>query len=155
MKKRIVIAILAVLLTVSAHAQTTDSGKYVPNPNEEIYGTWTNKMDPIPHMLIVTAATRKVFLNTTDSDPMEESTFFIDSKWTDASGNLCYKTFGTNTAGFYQGLRWQGLERINKAGTVKESQTLLIGHNDFDPGKYPAELDPKNPTYKIYYRSAG
>jgi len=70
----------------------------------------------------------------------------------DSEGNIWYKTFDTGTAGgAYAGYKWQALQKFSKLGTVREFEVKVVG--EFDPNSYPTKIDPKDSSYKIYYRA--
>ena len=127
--------------------------KYVPTPNEELYGTWVNTVDLMPQERIVTASGIRQFLHTTDTETQFDATLIIDSKWVDSEGRICYKTHGTETSGYFKGSNWQGLERVSKDGKVYESTWVSTGRNAFNPQNYPGKIDPKEPEYRLYYRT--
>ena len=99
-------------------------GKYVAKPNEEIYGTWVNKDNyggvNSPQKEIITADGVKKYDKVSDPTPLQKYTKIIDSKWTDAEGNIWYKTYGTVTDGAYKGWTWQGIDKLSKGATVWE-----------------------------------
>jgi len=141
----------AVILLVFIPFAANSQDKYVPQPNEELYGTWTNDVK-IPHKRIVTADGIKRYLNTSDTTPMYEESLTIDKKWVDADGSIWYKTYGKQTAGPHVGSHWLGLEKISKDGSVYESTWVWTGQNEFDPNNYPSKIDPNEPEAYIYHR---
>ena len=95
MKTRMLIVgasiVLLVLIQIGGWAQT----KYVPKENEELYGTWINQGTPrkfsyIPKQLLLPNAFGN-YSKVSDSNPFEEGTFEIVSKWTDSEGNVWFK----------------------------------------------------------------
>ena len=148
MKKRIVLAVLVVLFTASGYAQTTD---YIPKANEELYGTWTNE-SMSPQKTVNFAGGCKDFDLLSDSVSFGGGTEQIASKWKDSEGNIWYKTLDKGTAGgAYAGYKWQALQKFSKLGTVREFEVKVVG--EFDPNSYPTKIDPKDSSYKIYYRA--
>ena len=141
--------LLGYLIPFGANAQD----KYVPKPNEELYGTWTNsENDPTWQMQkeIVSADGYKDYAKTIDTVPFQESTLHMDSKWTDSEGNIWYKVYGILTSGPYAGYNWQTLVKLSKSGTVRESQRSTAAQ--YDPEWYPTELKPGDTFYSIHYR---
>jgi hypothetical protein len=157
MKRRMLflsfLMILLSIITFGANAQD----KYVPKPNEELYGTWTSKQNVEdffhPQKIVNTADGYKNYAKISNSVPFEEGTEQIDSKWTDTEGNIWYKTFSTVTIGVYKGYRFQSLVKISKSGTISESVSISIAHQDFKPAYYPTKIDPNDSTYKIMFRA--
>lgn len=144
--------VLLCIITLGATAQD----KYIPTPNEELYGTWTSKQyDPTwqQQKSVVTADGEKRYAKATDAVPLEESTLHIDAKWTDSDGNIRYKVYGVVTSGPFTGYNWQALERISKSGTVRETQLSTAAQ--YDPEWYPTDLKPDDTYsfYKIRYRA--
>ena len=124
--------------------------KYVPKPNEEIYGTWTNEKI-FPQKVVNTADGWKQYNYIADSVPLIEGTGTPDSKWTDSEGNIYYKGFDTVTSGTYKGNKFQELDKLSKSGTVWESVSTMV--REFEASNYPAKIDPKDSSYRIYYRT--
>ena len=128
---------------------------YVPTPNEEIYGTWTN--DKSINLIgfqktVVTADGFQNYADTSDSVPREKGVSQIDTKWTDSEGNIWYKTFGTVTGvENRRTTKFQNLVKVSKSGTVME---IVHRHpRDFDSSNYPTKIDPDDNNYGIYYRT--
>jgi hypothetical protein len=159
-KKRIVVAVvLVVLLAASAYAQTTDSEKYVPKPNEELYGTWVNEQNSGEDLyeaqkVVVSVDAYRIYRKVSDSVPGEEGPMEIVAKWSDSEDNVWYKTRGTDASGIYQGMRWQELDKLSKHGTVWERALNRRGSGQFNDD-YPTEIYPKNvyPFYRILFRA--
>ncbi len=133
-------------------------GKYVAKPNEEIYGTWVNKDNyggvNSPQKEIITADGVKKYDKVSDPTPLQKYTKIIDSKWTDAEGNIWYKTYGTVTDGAYKGWTWQGIDKLSKGATVWESNYHGMGLGTaFDTVYYPTKIDPLGENYRMEYRA--
>ncbi len=144
------IALLA-LVQVGGWAQE----KYQPKDNEEIYGTWVNDKGSNPYGIqkeIITVTGWKEYLNVSDSVPVDQGGRWIDSKWTDSEGNIYYKSFGTITTGPYKGYKWKALNKLSKSATFQES-VVVVGYGEFDSMQYPSNVDPKDSSYKTYYRA--
>ena len=144
----------ALLLLVSFAASAQD--RYVPTANEEFYGAWMCRENPDynhPEKSVITADGYKSFLHTSDVIPQEEGTMVIDSKWTDADGDIWYEILGTVTTGQWKGYNFQALEMLSNSGNVKESVFQPIGlGTKFSPKYYPTKIDRSKPTYEIRYR---
>ena len=144
------------LMATGASGQT----KYVPKPDEELYGTWTNEQNTgdlyHPQKLIVSSNKITMYYRISDRTPTVDGdmTWKIDSKWTDSDGNVWYKTYGTHTAGIYKGYSWQELDKVSKSGKVWERALSPLGNVGFDPAYYPTSIDPRATYYRILYRSA-
>ena len=152
--KRVLLISSLLLLVVTLGATAED--KYIAMPNEELYGTWTNRQyDPTwqEQKTVVTADGYKSYAKTTDTVPLGESTLYIDGKWTDSNGNVWYRVYGILTSGPHTGYNWQALEKISKSGTVRETQLSTAAQ--YDPAWYPTELKPDDTYtyYQIRYRA--
>ena len=55
--------------------------------------------------------------------------------------------------GTYEGIKSQELYKLSKSGTIMERAWVDLGHGEFDPSKYPTEIDPKSYYYRILYRA--
>ncbi len=62
------------------------------------------------------------------------------------------KSFGTITTGPYKGYKWKAINKLSKSATFQES-VVVVGSGDFDSFDYPAMVDPKDSSYKTYYRA--
>jgi len=147
MKTKTVILISAALVMfvpIGAYAQ----GKYLPKPNEELCKTWEN-VNTYPQKTVQFVGGYKDYDLITDPTPTGEGIEQIMKKWTDADGNIWYWTFGKITVGRYAGVQWQCLSKISHNGTLKEEVVVAPAY-EFDPNN-PAELDPGNRTYRVYY----
>jgi hypothetical protein len=138
--------------------------KYVPKPDEELYGTWTNEENfgfvPQPQKVVNTPPNIcKAYNGISDSDPYEESRWDIDSKWTDSEGNVWYKIFRTvsniSEKSGWQGLNYQELHKFSKSATVWERVGVELQYEVeySNPQYYPQKIDPKDPSYCILYRT--
>jgi hypothetical protein len=127
--------------------------KYTPNPNEEIYGTWTNgKMSA--QKMVNTADGWKQYLKIEDTQPYSEWKGTIASKWTDKEGNIWYRFFGTITAGPYAGFTYTELDKLNRSATVWESiWTSPTNAQEAAALTYPTRMDPTSAEYSIYNRA--
>jgi hypothetical protein len=165
MNARTVFLILALLLFIGSTGVTAQE-KYIPKENEELYGTWTNKQYTgsscvESQKMVVTAHGYKFYKQMSDSVPSVEGTMQIDSKWTDAKGNIWYRTFGTVKTGEWKKFKGQWLVELSKSATVLEcTWRFLYLTQEFDPANYPKEID-RNPSYggswvfyNIRYRAA-
>lgn len=133
----------------SAYAQTTDSGKYIPKPNEEFYKTWENDNTYPQKTVNFLGGYRDYNLSTDPTPTAGEGTEEIMKKWIDADGNIWYWTFGKITAGQYVGVQFQTLSKISHNGTLRELAVAAPVYG-FDPNM-PVTLDPINRTYRVNY----
>jgi len=68
------------------YAQTTNLGKYIPKPNEELYGTWTNGQNggdlKHPQKVVITpeGCIASTYSKISDSDPVFAWRLRIDTK---------------------------------------------------------------------------
>ena len=140
----VVVAFLA-MVNVTAAAQD----KYVPKANEELYKTWEND-NTYPQKTSNFPGGYKDYNFSLDSSPTAgEGTEQIMKKWTDSQGNIWYWTFGKVTAGKYSGIQFQTLSKISHNGTLRELVVVAPVYS-FDPNNQ-AELDPSNPSYRVYH----
>lgn len=101
MKTKSAILISAALLLLISIVTFGDD-KYVPKPNEELFGTWINK-DMQPQKSENFDGGYKDYSQLSDSEPTGgEGTEQIMTKWTDAAGDIWYKTFGKVSKGKYR-----------------------------------------------------
>lgn len=142
-----VVLLTAVLLAGCA------TSKYVPKANEELYGTWVNE-NSLPQRIVQVPDGWEQYLYTDDSQPFARASAVIVSKWTDAEGNIWYKSFGTITAGLYPGEKFTELDKLSKSGTVWEFVwTMPTNDRELITLVYPTKIDPKSPEYGIYHRA--
>jgi len=134
-------------------------GNYVPKPNEELYGTWTNTTEVgkmatrVPQKEIHSPGEVQTFERLSDKAPSWEATEQIDTKWTDSDGNVWYKTFGTITLGWMKGYKSQKLIKISKSGTMLEAVETEVA--ELDSSLYPSRITDSNDVdYYIFYRNA-
>jgi hypothetical protein len=140
-------SLLALILSVSLVALASpviagDRG-YFATDNEPIYGTWVNMdytMAPAKRLVIKPDGTIGVFYNLDSKTPDWRARYLISGKWTDAAGNIMYKThFVGNWGG-----EGYGLHKISNSGKTREAV--------MNPTEHPKEIDPKSGSYTIYYR---
>ncbi len=75
----------------------------------------------------------------------------IDSKWTDAEGNLWYKTLARVKTGEWARFKGQWLIKLSKGATVWEcTWKYLYTTQEFDPAHYPKEIRP-DVFYPVFY----
>jgi hypothetical protein len=144
-----------VLLCTLIHVLLVGCGpsKYVPKPNEELYGTWINeKMSAQKY--VNTAGRWAEYLKSSDSSPHKEFAVAIVSKWTDSGGNIWYKTTRNDISGSYTGFETTALSEISKNGTVWESVwTEPENEAEMKNPTYPTKIDPNAFEYTVYYRA--
>ncbi len=129
--------------------------KYVPKSDEELYGTWTNEQYYgegdvwHPQRVVVTADGYVGYNKLSDLVPMFIWKLWIDSKWTDADGNIWYRVRGMG-AGKYD--KSQELYKLSKSATVMERAFVYV-FGDYDASKYPTKIDPNELRYRVLYRA--
>jgi hypothetical protein len=154
-----VLLVSAALLSLAVLG-TPAGEKYVPRPDEKLYGTWANEQNTyggyVSARKIVNApdGSYKVYANVADEAPIEEGTGEIDSTGTDSEGNTWYRIYNTNLASSrqYPGTRSQSLIRVSKDGMTRDSVMVNLAHGDFEPRYFPTEIDTHSSTYVILYR---
>jgi hypothetical protein len=145
MKRRRLVVFALVLILLGGCAP----GKYIPKPNEELYGTWINEK-AVPQRVVIFAGGFKQYYQIADTVPTySEGTLEIENKWQDAQGNIWYKSLATDLPG---GEKFQTLVKISKSATVYERVYAEVF--EFSPKNYPTRIDPKSGTYDIFFRSA-
>ena len=125
-------------------------GKYVPTPDEEIYGTWIN--EGIKYQkLVISAGGIKEYLGVADAEPGMETTEQISAKWKDADGNIWYKTLGLYIRGHLKGIKSQYLWKISNSS---ELELTGVAVKDFSEKSFPPSLT-SNPMadHRTYTRS--
>ena len=152
---------LAIAVGVSVLALATCApAKYVPTANEEIYGTWTN-----PHPSAATPRFEKIvcapsgykgYELVTSTTVVQECSWQIASKWKDSQGNIWYKIFRKNIGGTFGNLGYSAAElyKLGNSATVLEKvQRAPSSDEEMKNPVYPTAIDPKDDTYRIYYRA--
>jgi len=149
----ILVSFLALLLISSC-----GPGKYVEKPNEELYGTWVNESYSgvmttgtyMPQKSVTTPGVYTDYSLTTSPRPQFVGKEEVTGKWKDSEGNLWYKIQGSAANGTSV-LKFQTLQKLSKSSTVREFVTIFLG--EYNPSSYPSTIDPKNASYRIYYRA--
>jgi len=127
----ILITFLSVLILGSC-----GQGKYVPKPDEELYGTWIN--DGIRYKkLVVFAGGVKEYLGVADAEPNMGTTETIIAKWKDEDGNIWYKTFELFTSGHLKGIKMQYLWKISNGSKLELTGVAV---KDFKESSFPIDL---------------
>ena len=141
-------ALFASVLMIVATGIAISQAKFVPKPNEEIYGKWTNDR----WMEVHSPGVCKDYAHLTDTAPTFEFAEQIDSKWVDSEGNIFCKAFGKNTRGIYKGYMHQVLYKLGKSATVLEG--VYVDVASYDASLYPTQItDPNDTSYFIFYRA--
>jgi hypothetical protein len=150
--RRLLLFVLLALLILGGCA----TAKYVPKPNEELYGNWTNEYtgnnDNIQKQ-VYSASGWKDYHLLADTVPVDQGTFQIDSKWTDANGNIWYRSYCTQKTGPAAGFDSQMLSKLSKSATILE--WVYKQSSPYAPVSYPTQIDTKSDTYHIFYRTGG
>jgi hypothetical protein len=146
--------ILLFLIPVGASAQE----KYVPNANEELYGTWINDKTVNTfriQKMVVSADGFKEYSVVSSSYPNDEVTQKIANKWKDSSGNIWYKVFGNIKTGPWKGRNFKALEKLSEGASVLE-MVVSAFEGDFGSADYPNKIEHNstfNGGYRIFYRT--
>jgi hypothetical protein len=122
------------------------SGKYVPRPKEELYGTWTNDTIHPSKIVIKSDGTFQYYDFIPGTNKWYGGTFTIYKRWKDSEGNILYETYET----FADGDKFQRLWKISKSGKAVE-MTWNMASMDFSPIFFPANIDPTSSSYCIFY----
>jgi hypothetical protein len=125
--------------------------KYVPKPNEELYGTWIMVKGDFPKMINLLGK-REQFFSADASTPIQELAVEIEKKWKDSDGNVFFQDFCTVTKGPYEGRMFQELDKISESGKKWEIMWGFVGQ--FDSASFPKKIDPTDHSYGQYERSA-
>jgi hypothetical protein len=149
MNTRFMIVGLAIALLFVA-ANSYAQKMYVPKADEEIYGTWTNQGMEFRKNVSFYGGSRD-YMQIEDNVAIFESNVQLVEKWIDTDGNVWYKILGNVISGAYQGTKWQSLEKISKAGTVREWVAKIV--TAFADDNYPSAISASDNDYRIYYRS--
>jgi hypothetical protein len=125
---------------------------YVAQKNEEIYGTWIgiSKQTPV-QKVVINQDGIFYYYNIPDKTPMSAGKLTLTAKWTDAEGNIWYKTFTTYTSGTLNGYNLEQLYKLSKAGSVMEYDGSIV--DDFSSDSFPTELNIKGAWYGAFNRS--
>jgi hypothetical protein len=145
-----VLVSLLVLLMMGGCA----TGKYVPRPNEELYGTWINEKSVNAFHIqkwIISSSGMKEYSNVSASLPVVEGEpAQIDRKWTDSEGNIWYRSVGTIKRDDGTILVGKTLLKLSKSATVLEAVNTIYDPN-LGSVDYPTEINPKPPALQNYY----
>jgi hypothetical protein len=143
-----VVCFLLVGVCLSAQPHFTTSPVYVPEWNEELYGTWVNpdypgNVDFLQKWNMYRYGVSEGYKKVDDPAVIGRGTFFFIEKWKDNEGNVWYTTnemVSGATSTFYV------LYKISKAGSVLENIWSTAG--------YPqsGDLKPESSKYRIMYR---
>jgi hypothetical protein len=154
MKTRTMIPVVLATLVALVLLGGCATGKYAPKANEELYGTWTNEdtanIDLIQRQ-VYSSGEWKDYHKLADSVPVDETTFQIDSKQTDATGNIWYRLSCTQKTGPAAGVDFRMLSKLSKSSTVLEYVFKMS--SPYGPISYPTQIDTKSDTYHIFYRA--
>ncbi len=152
-KLMLLVGSLMILLFVSG-ASGFGQEKYIPKPDEELYGTWINEQMNPPRMVRSPDGSFAGYFPATYSKPFQGGESEIFRKWTDSEGSVYYETFDTFTFGSPMFNKTQDLWKVSKSGKVLEMIRLVVG--DFRPDRFPTfdtKIDHMSTEYFIYYRA--
>jgi hypothetical protein len=115
------------------------------------YGTFTNEKAAVKQKMVRSPGVLKYYMLVSDNEPFQQGTEQIISNSVDSDGNNWYKTFGTMTSGPYKGIKFQSLQKLNKAGTILELvYTPVVA---LDAKSFPKNLSPTDGVYEFYNRA--
>ena len=153
MKTRMWASIMTLVLAVLIiNSCATSKKAYIPQDNEELYGTWVNpeydEKGIMAKWVLKPDGTFDAYSKSNSNRVFEVGTFSIAAKWSDSNGNVCYKYYKTNmdTGATKNPFRYYFLVKIHKDGNKIEE---LWSSTD-----YPTEFDPDNLRYNlwVFYR---
>ena len=115
---------------------------YKTTDNEELFGTWVNMNytgGMPPQMVIFKHSEAGYYMSPNDKEPMWKAEVLLSHKWSDAKGNIWYKSQ-------FKALMDSGfsLIKISNSGATLESI-----HSQWE---YPKDLDANSGYYRVYYR---
>jgi hypothetical protein len=126
--------------------------RYVAKADERIYGTWTNEKNFPPKWVIKADGTYEQYNPITSTVHFKSGKYDIWKNWTDSDGNVWYDIACTDISGAHPGFMFQAVWKINESGEVAE---VLRRHViRFDQSYFITTIDPKDPDYQVYRRSA-
>lgn len=148
----IILAVVTLLVLILLGGCAT--GKYVPKPNEELYGTWTNEKTQNKDLIqkaVYDAGGWEEYTKVSDARAIDGGTWAINSKWTDAQGNIWYEVFCSPTTGWAAGIDYEALYKLSRSSTILE---CVYKQTSQSQGiSYPSKIDPTSDTYHIFYRA--
>ena len=143
MRKLLTALILGAALMVFFGNTLAGEKAYVPEDNEELYGTWVNmdyKPNAHPRQKVISYPGEWAAYGSAESETATETgTHKITDKWTDSEGNIWYKCEVSFTI-----QKVYELDKISNSGKTWEFV--------FSYSKYPTKIDPGDAEYHIYHR---
>jgi hypothetical protein len=136
---------LIVILILVAFSGTVLAGEsvYKATDNEELFGKWINmdyKDGNHSQMIVFKLGETEAYSSANDNEPMWTAENLISHKWTDAKGNIWYKT------------RWKAVAMGSGFTLFKISESGKTLERVWSQWEHPKELDINDETYRIYYR---
>ena len=147
------VALAAVLLLGSCA-----SAKYVPQANEELYGTWIGNGRMFAyhiHKVVYAENSEKTFEDAAGSVPSVETRLEITGKWKDADGNIWYKGVTTVTGGTLgdNGSVSVWLLKLSKSASVLERVFASPSSDEeIKNPVYASTIDPTSDNYSMFNR---
>ena len=120
-----------------------EENEYKATNNEELFGEWILEdytEGPPPQMVIFKLGSWDGYYSTDDKEPGWKAKNLITHKWTDAKGNVWYKT-QWRVIHFHRGF---SLYQISDSGKTLE--------HVYSEWEYPKKMDTGNDNYRIYKR---
>lgn len=149
MKTRMLLGMAVILLTLASSASWAQD-RYVPKDNEELFGRWKDDVTANAET-VVDSLGFKTYYGSSNDVLLNEATQQIESKWTDAEGNIWYKVLGVYAGESpYVGKKFQALYKVYKSKAQLSLQLSLV--IQYDPSNYPTESGPKADYVWNYHR---
>jgi hypothetical protein len=130
------------------------TAKYVPKPNEELYGIWTNEHPSNLELIqkqVFSVGSIEEYRKVADSVPLDKITYEIDSKWTDSGGNIWYRFSCKQISGPNIGVEFTTLSKLSESATVLEYVFKVTSW--YGIVSYPTQIDAKSDTYHVFNRA--
>jgi len=142
MKSILALILSIVIFAFATHAIAGEWG-YFAGDQEELYGAWVNMKygSSIPQKIIYKpAGTFNCYKDTNSKVPCEGGRYLVTGKWSDAHGNIFYKS---NWVGDWGEEAYQ-ITKISNSGKTLE---FVLGYDE-----PPKIIDPDNIWYRKYTR---
>ena len=136
---------LIVILIIVAFSGTVLAGEnvYKATDNEELFGKWVNmdyKDGNHSQMIVFKLGETEAYSSANDNEPMWTEEHHISHKWTDAKGNIWYKS------------RWKTVAMGSGFTLFKISESGKTLEYIYSQWEYPKELDINSEYYRVYHR---
>jgi hypothetical protein len=135
--------ILCIILVALAPTVLAEENEYSATDNEELFGKWylVDYTDGTPpQMVILGPGSWNGYYSVDDEEPGWKANNLITHKWTDAKGNIWYKT------------QWRVIHFHRGFSLFKISDSGKILEHIYSEWEYPNEINNSNDNYRIYRR---